>query len=181
MYALIFLIFNLFFTLLYYLTKSNYKGINTFLDALYYAMNLSSTLGYGNIAPITKFGKIATIVHSLLVYLSISKFFFLPRVNFYLFAFVNLIVIGGMAYVYKLIDSNLGESNVDFAYFSTLTHTTTGFSDQNKSTQNNTKFAVMAHVILVFLLLNNYNGGIFSTIQSMIFKNSNANMHVKFT
>lgn len=165
-----FLIYNLLFSLIYYFTKDNFSDMKSFLDAFYYSLNVSTTLGYGDIVPTTNTGKIITMIHGLIVYFSASKFFFQTQGNFLIFAFANAILIAGMTYAYKQFDSTLGKSNVDYAYFATITHTTIGFGDHKKPLDDKTKMLVMAHVLFIFLLLNTYNGGIFSMMKNMIFR-----------
>lgn len=70
---LLFSLFNFMFTLIFFFTKKNYKNMNNFLDAFYYTLNNSTTLGCGDIVPETDIGKIITIIHTLFVYFSVSK------------------------------------------------------------------------------------------------------------
>ena len=181
MYAIIFLVFNLIFTLIYFFTKKNYKNLNSFIDAFYYSLNVSTSVGYGDIIPETDTGKITTMIQSLFVYFSVSKFVFQSQPNFMIFAIANVLLIAGMTYAYKQLDNTLGKSYIDYAYFTTITHSTVGFGDHKKPLNNKTKMLVSAHILLVFLLLNTYNNGIFSHLRTVLFKHSNANMSMKFT
>ena len=168
MYALVFLLFNLIITTVYFFTKEQYSNMKSFLDAFYYSLSVSTTVGYGDIVPKTKAAKITTMVHALLVFFSVSKLIFQSQGSFFVIAIVNGLLLGLMSYIYKRLDSNLGKTNVDYAYFATITHTTVGFGDHPQPLSDNMKLAVIAHILLVFLLLNSYNGGIFSFVNNLL-------------
>tara|TARA_B110000977_G_scaffold201498_1_gene296430 strand:+ start:3759 stop:4223 length:465 start_codon:yes stop_codon:yes gene_type:complete len=141
--------------------------MKTYIDALYYTLNVSTTLGNGDITPITKVTKINTIIHSLLVFFSVSTFVFQSESNFALFAFANLAIIYGMTFVYKSIDPDLAKDNTDYTYFSVITHTTVGFGDHKAPLPDKTKIAVVGHIVLMFLLLNTFNKGVFSILRKL--------------
>ena len=170
MYPLMFLLFNLVTTIVYFFTKDQYKNMKTFLDAFYYSLTVSTTVGYGDIVPKTKTAKITTIIHSLMVFISVSSLFFQSQKNIFVVAFVNALVLGLMTYVYKHIDSKDGKTYVDYAYFATVSHTTVGFGDHPQPLSDKMKLAVIAHILLVFVLLNSYNGGIFALLKNLLLK-----------
>jgi hypothetical protein len=146
--------------------------MKSFLDAIYYSLNVSTTVGYGDIVPLNSSMKITTIIQTLFVYLSISKFFFQSQPNFMIFAIANILLIVGMIFAYKYVDPKLGNNYVDYAYFSTITHTTVGFGDHKKKLENKTKWLVTAHILIMFLLLNTYNNGLFSILRNISFGSS---------
>jgi hypothetical protein len=172
MYAVVFSIFNIIFSIIYYFNKDKFSNMKSFLDALYYTLNVSTTVGYGDIVPQNDSMKITTIIQTLFVFLSISKFFFQSQPNFMIFAVANILLIVGMIFAYKHVDPNLGKSYVDYAYFSTITHTTVGFGDHKKPLQDKTKWLIVAHILIMFLLLNSYNNGLFSMLRGIAFGSS---------
>ena len=168
MYAIVFLLLNLIITTVYFLTKDQYTNMKSFLDAFYYSLAISTTVGYGDIVPKTQAAKIITMVHTLFVFFSLSSLVFQQEKKILVVVALNSLLLGLMSYIYKRLDGNLGKSNVDYAYFATITHTTVGFGDHPQPLSDNMKLAVVAHILLVFLLLNSYNGGVFSFINNLL-------------
>lgn len=170
MYGVMFSIFNLVFTLIYFLKKKDFKNMKSFIDALYYTLNVSTTLAYGDITPVSKAAKIATMVHVLIVFFSVSSFIFQQQSNFLIFSVVNLLIIVGMIFLYKKIDPALGKNYMDYTYFSVMTHTTLGFGDHKLPLADKTKLTVVIHILFMFIMLNTFNSGIFSIMKGIVAK-----------
>jgi voltage-gated potassium channel len=51
------------FSLLYYFFKEHYSGLVTFFDAFYYSSAITATIGFGEIQPITQFGKLLVVLN----------------------------------------------------------------------------------------------------------------------
>jgi hypothetical protein len=147
--------------------------MKSFIDAMYYSFNVSTTLGYGDVTPDSFGMKLATMIQNLLIFLSVTEFAFLSGsslINKAIFVFVNSIIIIGMTFLYKYTaSSHIGKTFFDQLYFATITHTTVGFGDHKKPLPDSAKLSITAHIILVFILINSYNSGIFSILLKAAF------------
>ena len=67
-------VITLLFTGLYWYNRDQFKGVNkkcTVIDILYFAFNITSSIRYTDITPITDFAKILIMSHKLLILLDV--------------------------------------------------------------------------------------------------------------
>lgn len=153
------LVFTLFFALLYLAFKENFSGISSFKDALYYSSCMTTTIGNDKMQPTTAHGKIITILHVLLVFVSVYNFNVMKNSTL-TFGAVNVAIIGFFAAIHMFL---LSMSMIDAVYHSTMTHTLTGVKEPNHS------YTTIAHMIVIFAILFSIpNTGIFGTIISSL-------------
>ena len=168
-YALSVTLYTIIFAVVYYLLRSSFSGVSTFVDALYYSAGLTSTMGHGNVRPMDSKAKAITMIQTFMVFASVGTFVFAPNIHPLLFGAVNAAAIAGIAAGHKEINRGSGApigsgSYFDYLYFTTMTHTTVGHQSMIPS-GNISKYVGIVHLLLVFSLMYSFsNTGVFNAI-----------------
>ena len=157
---------NILLACVYFINKAHFEGIKTFKDALYYSITVTSSLGAGDITPKSHAGKMLTLLHSFVVFISISNFVVFDSKNMFLFTLLNMLLICMFSTAYVAYDkiNKVDNSIMDYIYHTVSTHTSIGLCNL-KETKIGIKALTSTHLILMFSLLYTFSrSGLFSTV-----------------
>lgn len=160
---------NALFAAVYFINKDDFDGINTYLDALIYSMNVNSSLNDGTIKPSTKKGKIMTMVHNVLVFVSVANFLITPNPkNILIFIVINAVISSGFGAGYYFLDKK-SKPVIDYASHSISTHTSFGIGSM-KQLNKNVKMLTLGHMLLIFSLMYTFSrNGLFHSLSKPLF------------
>lgn len=161
MLALMFglVVYMLVFTLLYMAFKEHFIGITSFKDAVYHSTMMTTTIGNRDVKPNTNTGKVLSMIHIYLVFVSVFNFKLMKNSTM-IFGLLNLGVIAAFAAAHVFLE---GMSIMDGLYHSTMTHTFTGAMEDRNST------ITLVHVLVMFAVLFSIpNTGVLGVISNTL-------------